>query len=160
MARWILKQANPRRDTPQASSEDVRRRMQATRQAGTEAENRLCFELRRLGLRYTVNRAPVPEIRSRPDVVFLSAQVAVFVDGCFWHGCPIHGTSPKINRAWWKAKLAANRRRDARTNRLLRKAGWVVLRFWEHEVLESPRRLARTIATCVVGHLSRKDARK
>lgn len=158
MAQRILKRTKPRQDTPQASSEHVRRRMQATRQTGTKAERRLCEALKKLRLRYAVDRPPVPGIRSRADILFSSARVAVFVDGCFWHGCPTHGTSPKINRAWWRAKLAANRRRDARTNHLLRKAGWVVLRFWEHQALKSPGRAARKIATYVVKGLSEKGA--
>ena len=146
-----LKRANPRLVTPEASSEDARRRMLATRQTGTEIERRLGVELKKLGLRYKVNRPPIPETRSRADILFPYARVAVFVDGCFWHGCPAHGTSPKTNKAWWRAKLAANRNRDARTNCLLREAGWVVLRFWEHEIKKSPGKLARTIATYVVG---------
>lgn len=127
--------------------------MQATRQTATEAEQRLCEELKKLGLQYIVNRPPVPETRSRADVLFPSAQVAVFVDGCFWHGCPVHGTSPKTNRAWWKAKIVANRRRDARTSRLLRKAGWIVLRFWEHQTLNWPSSAAKKIATYVFRRL-------
>jgi DNA mismatch endonuclease (patch repair protein) len=154
MARQVLRRVKPRQDTPRASSDHVRRRMQATRRTGTEAEHRLCEALKELRLRYAVDRSPIPEIRSRADILFPSAHVAVFVDGCFWHCCPIHGTCPKINRAWWRAKLAANRRRDARINRLLRKAGWIVLRFWEHQALNSPDRAANKIATYVVAKLS------
>ena len=67
-----------------------------------------------------------------PDFVFLKQRVTVFVDGCFWHGCPKHGTQPKGNRAFWKKKFAANKARDRRVNRVLRRAGWRVLRIWEH----------------------------
>jgi DNA mismatch endonuclease (patch repair protein) len=66
-------------------------------------------------------------------VVFSSERVAVFVDGCFWHGCPIHATHPKANASWWHIKLEANRRRDRDTDHLLAEAGWHVVRVWEHE---------------------------
>src|SRR6266436_383995 len=112
-----------RRQTPAASSDAVRRRMQATRQTGTKAELRLCEALTKLRLRYATDEVVIPGVPSRADIIFPSARVAVFVDGCFWHGCPAHRTSPKSNRAWWRAKLAANRRRDLRANRVLRKAG-------------------------------------
>jgi len=65
--------------------------------------------------------------------VFSKEKVAVFVDGCFWHGCPVHGTKPHANRSWWSEKLAANRRRDRDTDERLAEAGWEVARFWEHE---------------------------
>jgi DNA mismatch endonuclease (patch repair protein) len=67
----------------------------------------------------------------RPDFVFKKARLAVFVDGCFWHGCPRHATKPKNNRAFWRRKLAGNRTRDLRVNRMLRRAGWRVVRIWE-----------------------------
>ena len=70
----------------------------------------------------------------KPDFVFPKLKVAVFVDGCFWHGCPEHATQPKNNRAFWQKKLSANKRRDALVTRTLRKAGWRVLRIWEHEL--------------------------
>ena len=72
-------------------------------------------------------------MRRRADLVFTGARVAVYVDGCFWHGCPTHGTSPKANKAWWADKIAANRARDVDTDRRLGKAGWTVLRVWEHD---------------------------
>jgi DNA mismatch endonuclease (patch repair protein) len=148
-----------RRQTPPASSDAVRRRMQATRQTGTKAELRLCEALTRLGLRYATDEVVIPGVPSRADVVFFSAQVAVFVDGCFWHGCPSHRTSPKSNGAWWRAKLAANRRRDLRTTRLLRQAGWLVVRVWEHRALGSPERAARTIADRVSERLAVRKKR-
>lgn len=70
----------------------------------------------------------------KPDFVFPKHRVAVFVDGCFWHGCPQHSTKPKSNAAFWQKKLAANKARDLLVNRTLRKDGWLVLRFWEHEL--------------------------
>ncbi len=93
--------------------------------------------LRRLlhasGLRYRVDRAPLPGLRRRADIVFGPTKVAVFVDGCFWHGCPQHGTSPRTNSAYWSAKLQRNRARDLDTDAQLTGAGWLVVRAWEHE---------------------------
>ena len=70
----------------------------------------------------------------RPDFVFRSKRLAVFVDGCFWHGCPIHGTKPKNDAAFWRKKIAANQARDQLVNRTLRAQGWKVVRIWEHEL--------------------------
>lgn len=72
-------------------------------------------------------------MRRRADMVFPASRVAVFIDGCFWHSCPDHGTSPKNNRDWWQDKLATNRQRDRDTDEQLRQAGWTVVRAWEHE---------------------------
>ncbi len=86
-----------------------------------------------MGLRYRVDRPVLAGVRRRVDIVFSSSQVAVFVDGCFWHRCPEHATSPKANAAWWQAKLDANQARDIDTDRRLRDAGWTVVHVWEHE---------------------------
>jgi len=75
-----------------------------------------------------------PNFQVRPDFIFPKLRLAVFVDGCFWHGCPEHGTKPKGNAAFWRKKLAANVARDRRADRALRPAGWRVLRIWEHEL--------------------------
>jgi DNA mismatch endonuclease (patch repair protein) len=72
--------------------------------------------------------------RVRPDFVFRSRRLVIFVDGCFWHGCPRHGTQPQGNAAFWRAKFRSNRERDRRDTRNLRRAGWKVLRLWEHEL--------------------------
>jgi len=90
-------------------------------------------ELHRRGLRFRVDRAPLPGLRSRADVVFGPARVAVYVDGCFWHSCPEHGTRPKANADWWEQKLQRNRERDAETDHTLTEHGWEVVRIWEHE---------------------------
>lgn len=126
---------------PEASSPDARRRMQATRRRDTAAEIAFRSALRDLGLRYRVD-VSLPGTRRRPDVAFLGVRVAVFIDGCFWHRCPIHGTWPKANAAWWRAKIKANAMRDRNTDSMLRAAGWKVLRFWEHE---DPRKAAHKV---------------
>lgn len=84
------------------------------------------------GLRYFVNRRPVKTVRRTADLVFPTAHVAVFVDGCFWHGCPEHHSAPKTNADFWSGKVQRNRERDAETDRLLTDEGWTVLRIWEH----------------------------
>lgn len=106
--------------------------MKAQRRRDTAPELALRRELWSRGLRYRVDHKVVGT-RRRVDVVFTRARVAVFIDGCFWHRCPIHSTLPKANAAWWLAKLDANVERDRRTDRDLEMAGWVVVRVWEHE---------------------------
>jgi DNA mismatch endonuclease (patch repair protein) len=87
-------------------------------------------------------------LRCRVDVVFTRVRVAVFIDGCFWHSCPEHGTSPEVNTEYWAAKLARNRERDARNNEALEAAGWHVVRVWEHEDPEvAAARIAAAVAT-------------
>lgn len=79
----------------------------------------------------------------KPDFVFPKLKLAVFVDGCFWHGCPKHGTMPRNNRPFWKKKLDANKARDHRVNRTLRKEGWRVVRIWEHDLTRPERCISR-----------------
>jgi DNA mismatch endonuclease (patch repair protein) len=110
--------------------------MQRTGRRDTGPELALRARLHKFRLRYRVDVSPLPSLRRRADVVFIRARVAVYVDGCFWHNCPIHGTSPKANADWWRAKLAANRRRDEDTDIQLTNAGWVVVRIWAHEDAE------------------------
>ena len=120
--------------------------MKAVRQAGTDIELALRSALHRAGLRFRVNRQIVPLCRSRADVVFMAARVAVFVDGCFWHGCPRHGTMPKQNTGWWQEKIAANQARDRRVNDVLAAAGWRVVRIWEHDSLpDALRKITRAL---------------
>ncbi len=118
--------------TPPPSSEAARQRMRATRQHGTKPEVALRGALNQLGIVYHVDQSPVSGLKSRPDLIFEDTRIAVYVDGCFWHSCPIHGTLPKSNRQWWQAKLEANRQRDAKANDVLASAGWYVVRVWEH----------------------------
>jgi DNA mismatch endonuclease (patch repair protein) len=102
-------------------------------QRDTTPEKALRSELHGRGLRFRVHRAPLRSLRSRADIVFGPARVAVYVDGCFWHCCPIHGTMPKANAEFWSEKLTRNRERDAETDRVLGCHGWEVVRVWEHE---------------------------
>ena len=89
--------------------------------------------------------------RVRPDFVFPRLRLALFVDGCFWHGCPHHGTKPRGNAAFWRKKFAANRARDLRVTRMLRRHGWRVLRIWEHELAWTKTRAKRWPAVTVSG---------
>lgn len=120
--------------TPSASSPEALHRMQTTRRRDTKPEIALRSELHRRGLRFFVDRPPLPNSRRRADIVFPRARVAVYVDGCFWHGCPMHGTWPKANAAWWRDKIERNRARDRDTDVNLHAAGWISVRVWEHEV--------------------------
>src|SRR5688572_9108984 len=99
---------------PPPSSDVVTARMKATPRRDTPAELQLRKELHSRGFRYRVDKAIVGVTRGRPDLTFLSEKVAIFVDGCFWHSCPTHGTLPKSNGAWWLQKLNSNRERDRR----------------------------------------------
>lgn len=110
--------------------------MRGNRSRNTKPEVRVRSELFRRGLRFRVDFRLAPPARIRADVVFTKARVAVFIDGCFWHGCPVHGTTPKSNVDYWVPKLAANRARDAASTALLTGEGWTVMRFWEHEPTE------------------------
>ncbi|HEX5475002.1 MAG TPA: hypothetical protein VFX12_10105 [Vicinamibacterales bacterium] len=98
-----------------------------------------------MGLRYRV-AARLPLGRRSADIAFPRLKIAIFVDGCFWHGCPKHGTWPRAHARWWRAKIEGNKARDADTDARLRRAGWRVLRFWSHD---EPRRAAARIARVV-----------
>lgn len=115
------------------SSEDASRRMARIRQKDTDAEIALRRELFRRGLRYRVDYVVSAKPRRVADIAFPGLKIAIFVDGCFWHGCPVHATWPKRNADLWKQKIEANQARDADTNERLRQAGWTVLRIWRHE---------------------------
>lgn len=124
------------RDTPAASSPDALRRMKSQRQRDTASEVALRSLLHRRGLRFRVHY-PLPNLRRRADIAFPRLRIAVFVDGCFWHGCPEHGTWPKQNADWWREKIEANRQRDTDTDTRLEEQDWSVIRVWEHESAES-----------------------
>ncbi|WP_311199682.1 very short patch repair endonuclease [Kocuria rhizophila] len=111
----------------------TRSRMSRQRRRDTKPEMELRRALRALGLGYRVD-VPLPGLpRRRCDVMFKGAKVAVFVDGCFWHSCPVHGTVPQNNKSWWTEKLATNITRDRDTDEHLESLGWTVVRVWEHE---------------------------
>jgi DNA mismatch endonuclease (patch repair protein) len=114
-------------------SATVRRQMQAQKTAGTKVEMAVRRRLHAQGYRYRVNCRLLPDHRFTGDIAWRRRRLVVFLDGCFWHGCPQHGTTPKSNREWWEAKIAANRDRDRRVDELLIDRGWTVLRFWEHD---------------------------
>ncbi|WP_255410965.1 very short patch repair endonuclease [Blastococcus sp. TF02A-30] len=118
---------------PGSSSAEMSRRMGVVKKRDNGPEMAVRRLLHAAGLRYRV-AWPVPGQRRRTiDIAFTRARLAVFIDGCFWHGCPLHATSPKANAAWWAEKIATNQARDADVTAQLRELAWTVLRFWEHE---------------------------
>ena len=122
---------------PPASSPAVRRSMLGNRRVDTRPEVLLRQLLHRAGLRFRKDRLiPLSPRGVRVDVVFPRQRVAVFIDGCYWHRCPEHGTMPSTNRDYWRAKFETNMARDARNNAELARDGWRVIRIWEHEVLD------------------------
>lgn len=129
-----------------ASTPEARFRMQSVRQRNTSAEYALRRELYALGLRYRIHVPVLSKPRRVADVAFSGLRVAVFVDGCFWHGCPLHATWPKQNANFWRAKIIANQERDRDTERRLAASGWQVVRVWAHE---PPKAAAERIATVV-----------
>jgi DNA mismatch endonuclease, patch repair protein len=111
--------------------------MRANRRRDTSPELRIRTLLHKRGFRYRVDKPlRVEGLVARPDLVFVGPRVAVFVDGCFWHACPIHGELPVSNRSFWKTKLGKNAERDALHTTALTAAGWDVIRVWEHEDAE------------------------
>ena len=111
------------------SPEERSKNMAAIRSRDTKPELLLRKKLFKKGLRYRItNKLP-----GKPDIIFPQLKIAVFVDGCFWHGCPEHGSWPRANGEWWREKIIANRSRDDRTNGELIRNGWLPLRIWEHE---------------------------
>lgn len=115
------------------SSHEASLRMARVRQKGTDAELSLRRELHARGLRYRLQVPLLTKPRRVADVVFPRTRIAVFVDGCFWHGCPERASWPKSNAQFWRDKIEANRARDADTDRRLSASGWCVIRVWAHE---------------------------
>jgi len=117
-----------------ASTPAVRARMQRQQTRDTRPELAVRRLLHAAGLRYRVDVPPLPTLRRRADVVFGPVKVALFVDGCFWHGCPDHGTrATHANSDYWSDKISRNRERDRDTDQVLAAAGWISVRVWEHE---------------------------
>ena len=119
---------------PRPSSPAASRVMEANYRRDTSPELAVRRDLHSRGMRYRVDHT----IRydgtwTKPDIVFTKQKVAVYIDGCFWHGCPQHYQSPRSNRRYWSSKIVRNRTRDRRATRALTRDGWRVLRFWEHQ---------------------------
>ncbi|WP_353988630.1 very short patch repair endonuclease [Ruicaihuangia caeni] len=131
-----------------ASTPARRRNMQANRSRDTKPELAVRRLLHAAGLRYRVACRPIPDLRRTADVVFTRRRVALFIDGCFWHSCPLHGRAPAINAGYWSPKLQRTRDRDRETTEKLAAEGWTVLRFWEHE---DPADIAAAVI-CAVAH--------
>jgi DNA mismatch endonuclease, patch repair protein len=129
-----------------ASSPAVRRVMQGNRSRDTRPELAVRSSTHARGLRFRVCTRPVRELACTADMVFPRAKVAVFIDGCFWHGCPTHYRQPKTNPQYWDKKIGGNIARDRRNTDVLAARGWRVLRFWTHDEIES---IARQIVSAV-----------
>lgn len=147
---WIKRAELQETQTPPAmvaSSARVSEQMSRLPRKDTTPELALRRVLFASGLRYRVHQRVPGMPRRTVDMSFTRVRVAVFVDGCFWHGCPYHGMTPKANRDWWSRKLDGNRSRDAETSAHLSALGWVVLRFWSHE---EPDAMAESVKACVL----------
>ena len=128
--------------------------MQGNRSRDTKPEMAVRSAVHRRGIRFRVATRPEPELRRTADLVLRKTKIAVFVDGCYWHGCPEHHTQPATNSEYWAAKIARNIERDAETTAYLNQAGWKVLRFWEHEDAEE---VADKVQVAVRERLNRAD---
>lgn len=127
--------------------EQRRLNMSRNRGRNTKPEVALRTALHKRGLRYRLHRRDLP---GNPDLVFPSARVIVFVDGCFWHGCPLHGAKPATNVEFWEKKLAGNARRDREVDIALTAAGWHVVRIWEHEIRSEAEAAADKVCVAVM----------
>ncbi|MFD9379966.1 very short patch repair endonuclease [Streptomyces sp. NPDC059999] len=142
------------------STPEVRARMSRQKSKDTKIEVALRKTLHASGLRFRVHGRPVKGVRREADIVFGPARVAVFVDGCFWHGCPEHATWPRRNAEFWRAKIEGNRARDRDTDARLAEAGWLAVRVWEHEPpAESAVRVAEVVARRRAERAARSAAR-
>ncbi|MER5501215.1 MULTISPECIES: very short patch repair endonuclease [unclassified Streptomyces] len=135
--------------TAKPSSPEVSARMSRQANRDTKPEVAIRKLLHAAGYRYRVNERVPGMSRRTIDIAFTRAKVAVLIDGCFWHGCPLHATRPKSNAEWWRVKLERNMERDRETNEHLTEEGWTVLRFWEHE---APEEVALRVAAAVDRH--------
>jgi len=120
-----------------ATNEATRKSMLGNRSRDTRPELLIRRALHARGFRFRVDLRPEPSLRTRADIVFTRRRIAVYIDGCFWHGCPLHATTPKSNESYWLPKLARNVERDAQSTASLEERGWLVLRFWEHESVDA-----------------------
>jgi DNA mismatch endonuclease (patch repair protein) len=132
---------------PPASSQAAAKRLIAQGTRDTTPELALRHELHNAGLRYRLHVQLLPGLRREVDIAFPKARVAVFVDGCFWHGCPEHPRPSRTHSDWWARKIGENRARDEDTDRRLALAGWTVLRVWEHDDVEQAADRVRVLVT-------------
>jgi DNA mismatch endonuclease, patch repair protein len=147
-AQLTTPQQTPRQLYPLPASPGRSANMRANRRRDTKPELALRSALHAMGYRYRKDlRLDLPQRRVRPDIAFTSRKVAVFVDGCFWHACPEHGSQPKNNEWYWSPKLAKNVERDRAADAALAEAGWTVVRLWEHISLDD----AVAMVVAVVG---------
>jgi DNA mismatch endonuclease, patch repair protein len=142
-----------------ATTPETSRRMSEQASKDTQIELRLRQHLHGRGLRYRVHVRPVPSLRRVADIVFRRSRVAVFVDGCFWHGCPMHGTWPKRNAVFWSEKIRGNVLRDSATDHSLAAAGWLPVRVWEHEDLDVVAERIEALVRGRAGESRRRDVR-
>jgi len=141
------KEINKKMRNPKPSSDAALKRMKAAKPKDTAPEMALRSALHKKGLRFRIDVKPIKELNRKADIVFRHVKVAIFVDGCFWHGCPIHGTQAKANAEFWALKIKQNQERDKDTVIRLEAAGWRVIRVWEHE---DPEEIAQEIYDIVV----------
>ncbi len=125
------------RVAPAPASTAVRTRFRRQGRRDTEPELAVRRRLHARGVRYRVDVRPCRETRARGDLVWRGRRIVVFVDGCFWHACPVHGRPPTRNEWYWSPKLQRNVERDRRADSALTAAGWSVVRVWEHETIEA-----------------------
>lgn len=118
---------------PRPSSDAALNRMKAAKPRDTAAEKAVRSALHRRGLRFRIDTKPIKELNRRADIIFRPERIAIFIDGCFWHGCPMHGTQAKANAEFWRLKIKRNQERDLDTTKKLEECGWKVIRIWEHE---------------------------
>ena len=121
--------------------------MARVRSRNTEPETTLRKALWARGFRYRLNT----DLPGSPDLVFVASKTALFVDGCFWHGCPRHYTLPVKNREFWQRKLARNISRDRKADQDLGMSGWTVIRIWEHEISENLDEVVERLAQLLNG---------
>jgi DNA mismatch endonuclease (patch repair protein) len=126
--------------------------MRRNRPRDTSPELRLRRLLHSRGLRYRVSARPLPPLPRTADILFTKAKVAVFIDGCYWHGCEEHYRPSTRNSQFWREKIEGNKRRDHDTNRRLADAGWTVIRRWEHDDAE-------VVADEVIAAVSQRSVR-
>jgi DNA mismatch endonuclease (patch repair protein) len=129
----------------------TRRSMQGNRSRDTKPEMAVRSAVHRRGIRFRVSARPQPELARTADLVLRKTRIAVFVDGCYWHGCPEHHTQPATNPEYWSDKIARNIERDQETTAYLQQTGWTVMRFWEHE---DPEAVADIVQEAVQSYLS------